>query len=130
MATLGMAPNELVKQLVDAEIRVRGVGIAARDDHGRVQGIHLLIPSLDDVDVLAPAPDPGALPVRKIGSLLGLNGPRESFHRVKVEGVVTMQENRKVFIQDDTGSATAFFKEDVVWMRILAARFGCIGGRP
>jgi signal transduction histidine kinase len=60
------------------------------------------------------------LPVRKIGSLLGLNGPRESFHRVKIEGVVTLQDSQKIFLQDDTGSAMAVLKQDVM----LDSRFG------
>ncbi len=120
MATMGAATDGLVNQLVDAEIRVRGVGVTAMDDEGRVQGIRLLIPSMDEVDVVAPASDPQMLPVRKIGSLLGLNGPRESFHRVKVEGVVTLQENQKIFLRDDTGSAMAILKENVM----LDARFG------
>ena len=120
MATMGAANDGLVDQLVDAEIRVRGVGVTAMDDEGRVQGIRLLIPSLEQVDVVAPPSDPQTLPVRKIGSLLGLNGPRESFHRVKVEGVVTLQENRKIFLRDDTGSAMAILKENVM----LDARFG------
>ena len=120
MATFGVAPAGVVRALVDAEVRVRGVGVTAMDEQGRIQGIHLLIPSLEHLDVVEPPRDPGLLPVRTIGSLLGLSGPRESFHRVKVEGMVTMQENQKVFIQDDTGSALAIFKEDVV----LDARFG------
>ena len=120
MATIAAAPAGLVSKLVDAEVRVRGVGVTAMDDQGRIQGIHLLIPSLEHVDVLKPPSDPALLPVRPIGSLLGLNGPRESFHRVKVEGVVTLQQNEKIFLQDDTGSAMAIFKEDVM----LDARFG------
>ena len=120
MATLAAAPAGFVSKLVDAEVRVRGVGVTAMDDQGRIQGIHLLIPSLEHVDVLEPPSDPALLPVRPIGSLLGLNGPRESFHRVKVEGVVTLQQNEKIFLQDDTGSAMAILKEDVM----LDARFG------
>jgi hypothetical protein len=120
MATIAVATDGVVEGLVDAMVRVRGVGITAMDDQDRVQGIHLLIPSIEQVDVIEPPRDPKMLPVRKIGSLLGLNGPRESFHRVKVEGVVTLQENQKVFLQDDTGSAMAILKEDVV----LDARFG------
>lgn len=120
MATVGVATDRLVNQLVDAEIRVRGVGVTAMDDEGRVQGVRLLIPSLEQVDVVTPPSDPQTLPVRKIGSLLGLNGPRESFHRVKVEGVVTLQENHKIFLRDDTGNALAILKENVM----LDARFG------
>jgi signal transduction histidine kinase len=120
MATFGVAPAGVVKALVDAEVRVRGVGVTAMDEQGRIQGIHLLIPSLEHMELVEPPRDPALLPVRTIGSLLGLSGPRESFHRVKVEGVVTLQDNQKVFLQDRTGSALAIFKEDVV----LDARFG------
>ena len=120
MATLAAAPAGPVSGLVDAEVRVRGVGVTAMDAQGRIQGIHLLIPSLEHLEIISPPSDPAMLPVRPIGSLLGLSGPRELFHRVKVEGVVTLQDNQKIFLQDDTGSAMAVFKEDVV----LDSRFG------
>lgn len=120
MASIGAGAATVVKNLVDAAVRVRGVGITALDDQGRIQGIHLLIPALEHIEVLESPPDPFSLPAQPIGSLLGLSGPRESFHRVRVEGVLTLQENQRFFLQDDTGSAMAIFKEDVV----LDARFG------
>jgi len=120
MASLGEAVNGEVNGLVDAEIRARGVGIVAMDDQGRIQGMHLLIPSLEQVDIVEPPADPAKLPVRTIGSLLRLSEPQESFHRVKVEGVVTLQQNHKIFIQDSTGSTMAITRQDVV----LNARFG------
>jgi signal transduction histidine kinase len=120
MASLGEAVNGDVNGLVDAEIRACGVGIVAMDEQGRIQGTHLLIPSLEQVDILEPPADPAKLPVRTIGSLLGLSEPQQSFHRVKVEGVVTLQQNHKIFIQDGTGSAMAITRQDVV----LNARFG------
>ena len=120
MATITEAPVGLVNRLVDAEVRVRGVGVTARDEKDRVQGIHLLIPSLDYIDVVTPSPDIANLPVRKIDSLLGLAGPGESLHRVKVQGVVTLRQNQRIFLQDDTGNAMAILKEEVT----LSARFG------
>jgi signal transduction histidine kinase len=120
MASIGAGASAVVNGLVDAAVRVRGVGITALDDRGRIQGIHLLIPSLEHVEVVESPRDPFSLPIQPIGRLLGLSGPRESFHRVRVEGVLTLQENQKFFLQDDTGSAMAVFKEDVV----LDARFG------
>jgi signal transduction histidine kinase len=119
-ASVGAGASGLVKGLVDAAVRVRGVGVTALDDRGRIQGTHLLIPSLEHVDVVETPVDPETLPVRPIGSLLGLSGPRESYHRVKVEGVVTLQENQRLFLQDTNGAALAILKEDVV----LDARFG------
>ena len=120
MASLGIAVNGEVNGLVDAEIRVRGVGIVAMDEEGRIQGMHLLIPSLEQVDIVVPPADAATLPVRTIGSLLGLGEPQQSFHRVKVEGVVTLQQGHKLFLQDDTGSAMAISRQAVV----LDARFG------
>ncbi|MGC3957797.1 MAG: ATP-binding protein [Verrucomicrobiota bacterium] len=119
-ASMSAGAAGLVKNLVDAAVRVRGVGVTALDDRGRIQGIHLLIPSLEHVDVIEPPANPETLPIRPIGSLLGLSGPRESYHRVKVEGVVTLQENQKFFLQDANGAALAILKEEVV----LDARFG------
>ncbi len=52
MATLTEAPTARVNGLVDAEVRVRGVGVTAMDDQGRIQGVHVLIPSLEHVDLL------------------------------------------------------------------------------
>ncbi len=119
-ASLTAGAAELVKGLVDAAVRVRGVGVTALDDRGRIQGMHLLIPSLEHVEVVDAPADPAQLPVRPIGTLLGLSGPRESYHRVKVEGVVTLQETPKWFLPDASGAGMAVFKEEVV----LDARFG------
>jgi signal transduction histidine kinase len=119
-ASLSAGSASRVKGLVDAAVRVRGVGVTALDDRARIQGVHLLIPSLEHVDVIEPPADPEKLPVRSIGSLLGLNGPRESYHRVKVEGVVTLQEDHNLFVQDASSGAVAVLKEEVV----LDARFG------
>ncbi len=119
-ASVTEAPVESVNRLVDAEVRVRGVAVMARDNHARVQGIHLLIPSLDYVDIVAPPANPAMLPARKIGSLLYLSGPGEPSHLVKIEGVVTLQQWRRVFLHDDTGNSEVILKGNVV----LDARFG------
>lgn len=104
-----------------------GVGVTARDNQGRIQGIRLLIPSLEYVDVITPPPNPATMPVRKTGSLLGLSGPWESFHRVKVEGVVTLQQNQRVFVHSNTGNAMAILKEiaDVLQVNIETIRKHC-----
>ena len=120
MASIGAGSATVVNGLVDAAVRVRGVGVTALDDRGRIQGIHLLIPSLEQLEVVEAPVDPFSKPVQPIGSLLGLNGPRESFHRVHLKGVLTLQENQKIFLQDETGSAMAILKEEV----LLDPRFG------
>jgi signal transduction histidine kinase len=120
MATISSGAATVVNGLVDAAVRVRGVGITALDDQGRIQGMHVLIPSLAHVEVVEAPHEPFSLPIQPIGKLLGLSGPRESFHRVRVEGVLALQEDQRLFLQDGTGSAMAILKENVV----LDARFG------
>ena len=80
-------------QLVDAEVRLRGVCGELADPKDRVVGVLLFVPSLKEVDVTKPAPaDPFAVapqPILRLqqyasGSMLG--------HRVHVRGVVTFQQ--------------------------------------
>jgi signal transduction histidine kinase len=120
MATITHAPVKLVENLVDAQVQACGIQVMARDEQGRVQGIHLLIPSLDYVDVITPPADPQKLRTQNLGNLLGLSGPDEPVHRVKVQGLVTLQQNQRIFLQDASGNALAILKEKVV----LDSRFG------
>lgn len=114
MATIRAAPAALINGLVDATVRLRGLNTRASDDRGRDQGIQLLVPSLEYVEVEHPPEEAFALPSRPIGSLFQLRGSREMLHRVKVEGVLTFREDRRFFLQDASGSAMAIDKEDVV----------------
>ena len=114
MATIRSAPAPLVKRLVDATVRVRGVSVAATDSRGRMQGMQLLVPTLAYVEMTQAPVDPFSLPAQRIGSLLQVRGPKEFTHRVKVEGVLTLQEGRTCFLQDATGGAMAIAKEDVM----------------
>jgi signal transduction histidine kinase len=104
----------LVKRLVDATVLVRGVSVAATDTRGRMQGIQLLVPSLEYVEMTQAPGDPFSLPTRTIGSLLQVRGPKGFTHRVKVEGVLTLREDRTCFLQDATGGAMAIAQEDVM----------------
>ena len=114
MATIRAAPAYSVRQLVDATVRIRGVCVAATDSRGRMQGIQLLVPSLESVEVVQAPADPFSLPVRPIGSLMQVRGPQEFIHRVRVEGVLTFREDRRYFVQDASGAAMAVAQEDVV----------------
>ena len=114
MATIRAAPAPAVRQLVDATVRIRGVCVAATDTRGRMQGVQLLVPSLESVEVAQVPAEPFSLPVRPIGSLLQVRGPGEFIHRVRVEGVLTFREDRKHFVQDATGAAMAVAQEDVI----------------
>lgn len=120
MASIGAGAVDVVNHLVDAAVRVRGVGVTALDDNGRVQGTHVLIPSLEQIEVVEEPADPFDKPIQPIGSLLSMSGPRESFHRVHLKGVLTLQEGAKFFLQDGTGSAMGILKSEI----LLDPRFG------
>lgn len=112
-ATIREAPVETVNNLLDATIRVRGVCIAATD-RGQMQGVELLVPSLEYVQILQPPAAPETMAARPIASLGQIRGPREAIHRVKVEGVLTCIENDNYTIQDASGGAVAIAKQKVV----------------
>lgn len=114
MATIRSAPAPLVKRLVDATVLIRGVSVAATDSRGRMQGMQLLVPTLEYVEMTQAPVDPFSLPAQRIGSLLQVRGPKEFTHRVKVEGVLTLREDRTYFLQDATGGAMAIAQEDVM----------------
>ncbi len=79
-----------------------------------MQGIQLLVPSLESVEVVQVPACTVFLAVWSIGSLLQVRGPKEFIHRVKVEGVLTFREDRKYFVQDASGAALAIAQEAVV----------------
>jgi signal transduction histidine kinase len=113
MATINSAPVSEIKDLIDASVRVRGVSVAATDERGQMQGVQLVVPSMEFLQVLHPAAEISSLPVEKISGLLQVRGPRELIHRVKVQGVLTGFENNNYFIQDDSGSVMAVAKQNV-----------------
>lgn len=113
MATIRQASALLVRELVDATVRLRGVDIMATDDRGQFQGIQLAVPSLEYVEVERAAADAFSLPTRPIGSLFKVSGPKGFTHRVKIEGVLTFCEERRFFLQDKTGAAMAIGQEEV-----------------
>ena len=59
-----------VNHLVDATIRARGVSIVATDERGQMQGVQLVVPSMQFVEVQQPPVDSALLPPVSIDSLL------------------------------------------------------------
>lgn len=116
LVTIRSAPAALVDNLVDAVVRMRGVGTIARDEH-QVRGIHLIVPSLEYVEIDQSPVDGFSLPTREISSLLHGNGTKELRRRVKIEGVLTLQDGDHYFLQDGTGSAMAVAKQSIVLTR-------------
>ena len=118
MATIRSAAVSEVKRLVDASVQLRGVCVNATDDRNIVQGIQLIVPSLNFVRVREVAPDLTTLPVCSVSNLYRLATLDEVNHRVKVRGTLTCQEGRKCFVQDASGSLLAMAKAEVMLTEI------------
>ena len=114
MATIRSAAVAEVNRLVDASVQLRGVCVNATDDRNVVQGIQLIVPSLDFVRVREAAPDLATLPLCSVSNLYHLATLDEVSHRVKVRGTLTCQEGRKCFVQDASGSLLAMAKAEVM----------------
>jgi len=91
---------------VDAKVRVRGVVGGEFDAGPRRVANYLYVPGLRDLQVEeAPPADPFALPVRPLATLFNLAPEAMLKHRIKVQGVVTLQRPRRdLFLRDETGS--------------------------
>lgn len=99
---------EECRRLVDAEVAVAGVLCRAKTGQPELR-----VPFMGDIRVIQPAPsDPFAMPTRPIRGTLEGYSLKESLHRVKVEGSVTLQQpGRAVFIQSGTNSMLAFSEQ-------------------
>jgi signal transduction histidine kinase/DNA-binding response OmpR family regulator/HPt (histidine-containing phosphotransfer) domain-containing protein len=104
-ASLADSGGALPVHLVDAKVRIRGTGASVFNRQRQLLGVRLLVPTLDAVTVLeSAAADPLTLPVRPINTLLQFRSDRAAGHRVRINGVVTLQQpNGATFVRDATG---------------------------
>ncbi|MHB8523004.1 MAG: PAS domain-containing sensor histidine kinase [Limisphaerales bacterium] len=92
--------------LIDARIVARGVAGALFNDNKQLTGFSLYIPALSDLIVLEPsAGDPFSAPVQLGSSLKDFLPAEISGHRMRLQGVVTLQRlGRLLMIKDKTGA--------------------------
>lgn len=90
---------------VDATVRVWGVAAGKFNRRDQLIGVQLFVPGMRDLQVLKEPPaDPFDLPVQSIESLFRYSSDEKSNHRVRVQGVVTLQRPGKtLYIRDGTG---------------------------
>ena len=98
-------PQEYLEGLVDANVRLCGAfgTIYNRDD--QLMGYALAVPRKEDITVLQPRPTgPGQSQPIPISYLLRYSPETDFSHRVRVQGVVTMNSlDRGIYLQDATG---------------------------
>src|SRR5262249_48003862 len=90
-----------LRQLVDAEVRIRGVCSAVTDSRRKLLHAHLLVRKLEDITIeRAASATPYARPATPINQVGLTNGG----HRVKVSGMVReIVPKAKLVLKDDTG---------------------------
>ena len=91
---------------VDSRVRIRGVAGAVYNQHNEWVGARLFVPNLSQIDVLeSPRTDGFAVPSLPVSSILRFNPAGSGGHRVRIEGVVTLQRmGKELFVQDLSGN--------------------------
>jgi len=92
--------------LVDTKVRIDGACGAMFNQKNQITGVILYSPSINELHVIEPAPTNAFLaPRRPIASLLRFTPEGASGHRVKVRGVVTLQQpGSSLFIKEENDS--------------------------
>jgi PAS domain S-box-containing protein len=100
---------------VGAEVTVRGACAAIFNDKRQLIGIQLFVPSLDQVHVEeAAGPDPWALDVSPMNSLMQFSPQKPSGHRIRVQGVVTVyRHGSSLFLQDASGGVEVVLNHSI-----------------
>ncbi|MGO9269397.1 MAG: ATP-binding protein [Terriglobia bacterium] len=88
-------------RLIDTKVRVAGVCASLFNPNNQLVGVRLDVPASRQITVEdPPSADPFSVPVRPISSLMAFTAHNTSEHRVRVQGTVTLQRSKGVFIQD------------------------------
>ncbi|MGO9273685.1 MAG: response regulator [Terriglobia bacterium] len=95
-------------RLIDARVRVRGAAGPVFNQRRQLIGVNMYTPSLDEVQVLEPAPaDPFALPVTAVRNVFEYTPNARPDHRIRIRGVVTaLWPGKVVFITDGIQGAS------------------------
>jgi signal transduction histidine kinase len=98
------ADRESCERLIDSEVTVRGVCTTQYNRKGQLIRVAVQASTMSDIQVAKPAPaSPDAGSTRRINTLLRYAPQEAHGHRVKVEGVVVLQQpGRALVIADET----------------------------
>jgi signal transduction histidine kinase/DNA-binding response OmpR family regulator len=111
----GYATQPLPTYLIDARVKIRGVCGAVYNSNLQLIGIQIFVPGLDQIFIEEAAQsDPFALPVRTNNSLLRFNPRERPGHRIRVQGIVTLQQpDGSIFIKDETSGLYVQTRQDI-----------------
>ncbi len=108
------------RSLVDARVRVRGVGATLFNSKHQMIGVQVFVPSLAFVQVVqGSSPDPFASPRQPIAMLLRWTGREAANHRVRIGGEITWRSGAQLTVRDRQGNANV-----TLWDRSSPANVG------
>jgi signal transduction histidine kinase/CheY-like chemotaxis protein len=115
----GYATQPLPAHLIDAKVKIRGACGAVYNGNRQLIGIQIFVPGIDQISVQEVAhPDPFNLPVRANKSLLRFDPWERPGHRIRVQGIVTLQRpDGSFFIQDETSGLYVKTQQDTLLER-------------
>jgi signal transduction histidine kinase/DNA-binding response OmpR family regulator len=110
----GYATQALPTHLIDTRVKIRGVCGSVYNGNRQLVGIQIFVPGVDQIFVEEAAPSEAfALPVRANNSLLRFNPHEQVGHRVRVQGIVTLQRpDGSIFIKDETSGLYVRTQQD------------------
>ena len=119
-------------RLVDSRIRMKGVAGAIFNQSNEWVGARLYVPASAQLEVVEhPSADAFSIPPRTISSILRFNPNGSSGHRVRIQGIVTLQRaGKELFVQDATGNIEILTRQTTrvrVGQRVTVAGFPTIG---
>jgi PAS domain S-box-containing protein len=92
----GPAPSHFV----DAEVRIRGACGAIFNNKLQMVGILLYVPDLTQIQVVEPPVDPFTRDVQPIETVARFAPQRSLGHRIRLQGVVTLQDGKTIYLSD------------------------------
>ena len=119
-------------RFVDSRVRLRGVAGAVYNQRNEWVGVRLFVPNRAQFEVLEPPPaDPFKIPRQPISAVLRFALKNLSGHRIRIQGVVTLQRPGKaLFVQDETGNINILTRQTTPLNpgdRINVAGFPAVG---
>jgi diguanylate cyclase (GGDEF)-like protein len=97
---------------VDARVRIRGTAGPILNQRGQLIGTHVYTPSLNDIDILEPAPsDPFSVPMEPVRRVFAYTPKTGSDRLVRIRGVVVARWGQTVYINDGAQGASVLGRE-------------------
>jgi len=96
--------DRLPLDLIDSKVLLSGVCGTLFNQRRQLVGAQLFVPGFKAIKVLEQStqPNPFSLPTHAINTVLRFSSTDESGKRVRIQGVVTMQQGRSTYVQDET----------------------------